>query len=130
LGLTFSTGGFGGFNLPIMLGLEGGVGSTYNSTSNHGTFLNFGVEINKMPLAVSEESSDPVDEVKTSWVQPVIATGFRFWNKNNKLREINLKYGFGAASDPKPAATSSTDIVEKYYKPMTIRLSFLYFINY
>ena len=120
--------GFGSFNLPLLLGYEFGAGSTYNSTANMGGFIRFGVEWTKAPLFYDsgDFGSEDVD-IKTSWVEPAVQVGVRYWNKKNKLREIAIKYGFGESAPAKDATYLGT---ETFGSAKTIRLSWMLFLNY
>ncbi len=127
--------GFGTLNFPLMVGLEFGAGSTYNSSANAGGFFHAGIEFNKMPLAGGPDVSMLTGSASypTSWVNPVVATGIRYWNKNNKLREINLKYGFGNSGETPPVGYSASTYGssgDAIYPAMTLRLSWLFWINY
>lgn len=106
ISIAFADEGFGGFYIPIGIGLELGNGSTYKTTQNMGFTFTAGYSLNFIPL-FGGESSDIAStygvETSSSWGSPFIATGVRFWNKKNKLREINVLYGFGGGNDDIPA---------------------------
>jgi len=98
--------GFGSFNLPLMLGYEFGAGSTYNSISNAGGFIRLGLEWTLAPM-IGIDNNDGAD-IPNSWVEPVAQAGVRYWNKKNKLREIHVKYGMGAAAESDILASNGT----------------------
>jgi hypothetical protein len=118
--------GLGSFNLPLLLGYEFGAGATYNSTANMGGFIRFGIEWTKAPMFTTGDLAAGT-EIKTSWVEPAIQAGVRYWNRKNKLREINIKYGFGSSAPDKLATYYGT---ESFASAKTIRLSWLLFLNY
>lgn len=120
--------GIGSFNIPFLAGAEFGAGATYNSTANIGGFFRVGLEYTKFPI-INASSADYSSDLITSWIEPVISTGIRYWNKKNKLRELNIKYGFGKANDL--SFVSPNDPQSLYTKrAMTLRLSWLIFLNY
>ncbi len=96
------------FNLPVMAGWDFGAGSTYNSNANVGGFLRLGFEYNVLPLlkdmsdveisreyATYENGQYEIRRVraKTSFLNPCIGGGFRYWSRNNVMKEIGLKVG-------------------------------------
>jgi len=125
----------GGFlNLPIQAELGFGAGSTYNASSDKGGYVGVGIEMNKFPLVdlSGNNYDDPTDygytiRPKTFWIQPVISAGFRYWNPRNKMKEVNLKFGFGAQSD---RVTYSTQNDYVNFPVLTFRLSWITFLNY
>jgi hypothetical protein len=131
LGLYLSDGyagntGIGSLNIPLMAGYEFGAGSTYNSTANMGGFIRFGVEWTKAPLFVSSEGGTDDVEFESSWVEPVVQGGVRYWNKRNKLREIHIKYGFGSGAPDGVNDENGNSLGSA----MSIRLSWMLFLNY
>ena len=125
LALSFSESGIGGINMPVTLNAEFGAGATYHTTHNRGGMFGLGVEYNKIGLfALGDDYSE--GEYKTSWIQPVVITGFRYWNKKNNLREVNLKFGMGGTQDYRE--DQSEDLTTR--RSLTARLSFITFLNY
>lgn len=126
--------GGGSLNLPIQAELGFGAGSTYNASSEKGGYIGLGFEINKFPIIdlSGYNYDDPLGynyaiRPITFWVQPVISTGLRYWNSRNKMKEINLKLGFGAKSD-KVTFDPQSDFVK--FPVMTLRLSWITFLDY
>lgn len=122
IGMTISTGGFANVNIPIIGEAEFGAGSTYSSSSNIGGFFGFGFEYTKMPL-LSIESPSPssgVPEAVSSWIEPVLTTGIRYWNSSNKMKEVNFKFGF----------RKSHPISDYFDRAISIRLAWIRFLNY
>jgi hypothetical protein len=121
--------GFGSFNIPLFVEWNIGNGATYSSDKDHGFVAGLGVEYVKNPIiggASLEDDNKVKIEVPTSWIQPVAEVGYRYWNKNNKAREINLKYGSGFTDSSLPAEFTS----DKITSSKTIKLTFLYLIGY
>lgn len=117
-----------GFNISGMANAEFGAGSTYNSTSNVGGFVGLGFEyIKSSLLSALSTPSELYPATINSWTEPVFATGIRYWNKNNKLREVSVKYGFGKINDV-PLTTSSSETYGK--RAMSFKFSWLIFLNY
>lgn len=142
LSLAISNSGMGAFYLPIGAGVEIGDGATYQTTSSIGFTLTAGYSLNVLPLL---KSGDPYDKaaqydnvtLKSSWGAPFIATGIRYWNKTNKLREINVLYSF-ASNDKIPAGAEQLGFetdgnVEsnyKFYSSFRICVSWMIYLNY
>lgn len=141
ISISFSTGdedgGFGGFYVPIGVGLELGNGSTYKTTQNMGFTFTAGYSLNFIPL-FGGENPDAVTygvETSSSWGSPFIAAGVRFWNKKNKLREINVLYGFGGGDDDLPANYDKNKLVgnnnaDKFGSSFMLCISWMIFKNY
>jgi hypothetical protein len=108
-------------NLPLQAEFAFGAGSTFKTDKNSGGFLAGGYEFHASPLL----DFDKEFKGKKSWGQPVFSTGYRFWLKANKLAELNLKIGLG-----KSQVTLPPVYTESPKGPLSIRLAFLYFINY
>jgi len=116
--LTYEEG-VGLFNLPFQLEYAFGAGSTYSSSADKGGYIGGGFEISRLPLIYDGE--------KTTWVQPVLSTGLRYWNRKNRMREVNLKFGFALGNDPAPSSNPNAGII---LPPISLRLSWCYFIAY
>ncbi len=132
-GLTNSQHGKGFFNLPILAEIEWGAGATYNSSKDVGGFLGVGLEINKLDVIPMKRVDEPfpieMQSVKNFWKEFVIAAGYRFWNKNNKLTDVNFKLGIGSKNDPTYAlAYNKNDL--NIIPPLTIRIAFIRFIKF
>jgi hypothetical protein len=117
--------GWGSVNIPLMVGFETGAGSTYASTAGLGAFIRYGIEWTKAPLIVTADEYSEV-KLESSWVQPVVQAGMRFWNKQNRLQELSIKYGFGAKVPEGDYSLNS----DEPHRAMSIRISWLMFVNY
>ena len=123
LGIAFSEAGYGSINVPLTINADFGAGATYHTTRDVGGTFGVGLEYNKIGL-ISKEGVDSA--FKTSWMQPVVTTGVRYWNKKNKMREINLKFGMGGAQDYREY--QSDDLTSR--RSLTARVVFISFLNY
>lgn len=151
LGLTFgayknnevpSTDGYGSFNIPLLLQFNYGNGSTYKSTHNTGFVFGFGFEYNFNPLFATIDTEEKPSEgdvlyytsgkyyeytkINKMWVAPVVQVGIRYWNRNNKLTEIGIKYGFGKETSWLDSEKSGT----LSHSPYNFQISLLSFLNY
>lgn len=142
LSLAISNVGTGAFFLPIGAGLEVGNGSTYQSESNMGFTFTAGYAFNVLPLI---KSGDPYDiaegftnvEIKGSWGSPFISTGIRYWNKSNKLREINILYSFNS-NDEIPAGAEqagfetdgNVEDSHEFFPAFRICITWMIYFNY
>lgn len=108
-------------NLPLMTELNFGAGSTFKSDANKGGYIGAGYEFHVSPLI----DMDSEFKGKKAWGQPAFAAGYRFWVKETKLAELNLKLGFGKNKVVPP---DSYD--QRVSSPLSIRIAFLWFMNY
>lgn len=122
-------------NIPLFFELNIGTGSTNSSDQEYGIVVGGGIEYTKMPVIIFGDEPDVLDmngqsvDSFTDWFQPVLELGFRFWNKNNKAKEINLKYGFGTSKAQLPADVDYSD-GDFFLASRTIKLTLIYLINY
>jgi hypothetical protein len=106
--------GVGHINLPIALGWEYGAGSTYNSAKSKGTFIRAGWEFTHAPLFGFEEIENR--DIKKSWGALSLQTGLRYYNRKNRMRELNLKYARGSSEFERQA--------------WAIRFAWVFILNY
>lgn len=121
--ITNNGGGIGHFNLPLTLGWEYGAGSTYNSAKSTGTFFRAGWEYTAAPLAAVTSQSRV--ESKKSWGALSLQSGIRYYNKKNRMRELNVKYARGASG----VGESNQGVVEDR-RAWGIRLAWVFILNY
>jgi len=131
-GLVIPTGGGGGeggfftFNLPLMLNYEHGAGSTYKSSFEHGVFLGAGIEYFRAPvISVEKQDEKPI----TDFIMPTVATGFRYWTRNNRLMEVNLKFGH-SLNKLKLPSVYQPDKLPGALSAYSFRISLILFLNY
>jgi hypothetical protein len=115
--------GIGHFNLPITLGWEYGAGSTYNSAKSTGTFVRAGWEFTRAPLAALTSNAEV--ESKKSWGALSLQSGIRYYNKKNRMRELNVKYARGASG---VGENSQGVVVDR--RAWGIRLAWVFILNY
>lgn len=139
LGLTIwtdqntSDAGFGSIHIPLFLEINYGNGATYSSSSNIGLVAGVGVQWDIFPLIATNDNSDysssnqryDYPSVKKSWIHPTVELGVRFWGRNNKLREINLRYGFGSKTE---WTNENGDIMS--HSPFNFQIAFLRVMDY
>ncbi|NOX48173.1 MAG: hypothetical protein GXO89_14465 [Chlorobi bacterium] len=154
LGISFATevlnsdisvgpsSGFGNVNIPLVFQFNYGNGATYNSSGDMGFVAGFGLEFNFNPIiAINDYSEGEIldvgnfsiepeyykyEKIKKSFFQPVVQLGLRYWNKNNKLKEVSLKYGFGGSTEWTTGAGNSIES----HSPMNLQLTFTSILNY
>jgi|GEM_PF-1439271 hypothetical protein len=132
------TPGFISLSLPFFAEFNYGNVSTFNADKESGFVFGVGYEIVKSPLIlpslpVSSEyqtngyanPSQPAMNTNSFWTEPAFELGYRYWNKNNHAREINLKYGTGAST-----TFINENGVSQTIHPWTIKLTFLIYLNY
>ncbi len=116
--------GYLGFNIPVYFSLDVGAGSTFNSSTNFGTYLGFGIEYCKVPLFIAD---NPLN-LESQWTQPMVSLGLRYWNKNYTLNEIEVKIGLGSKLETNDEEFNSKPLYKQ--SSFTARLAFYRFINY
>jgi hypothetical protein len=130
-----------GIYIPIGIGLEVGNGSTYQSESNMGLTFTAGYSLNFNPLIREGDFFDMARfyqvDLKTNWGSPFIAAGVRYWTGQNKLREVNVLYGFGGGSNDELPATadyygieSNLDDGKNFKKSFMLCISYTIYMNY
>jgi hypothetical protein len=136
---SISKHGLCGFYFPIGLGLEIGNGATYKTLANMGFSFTAGYSLNVHPLFKLGDVYDKVKnysnvEVKGSWGCPFVSAGLRYWTKTNKLREINILYGF-KSNDDIPANAEQIGIdgdesLEQFQSSYIFALTWMIYMNY
>lgn len=114
--------------IPITVNYNMGHLATRLSTANNGFGFGFGIEINRMSSYFANEEAPFYQRLTNAtfemgavnFIQPVVNLGYRYWNRNDKARELNLQFGFGA----RDGMSFGT-----FGRP-TVRLSMHKFINY
>jgi hypothetical protein len=134
VGTDFGKIGYGSLQLPILIGLESGAGSTYSASAEKGFFINAGITYMINPLIeVKEDAESSVvnnkGSLKKSWISPTIALGYRYWNSHNRLSEIGLQYRAGPKGDDIPLLPTKGGITSST-SAMYIGISFKRFLNY
>lgn len=125
------TRGFLSLSVPLMLEFNAGAASNFSTLKWKGWMIGVGAEFNMFPLISKEKYSysDAALNIHTvtadhKWVQPAIEVAYRWINTDQNTREINLKAGYGAPVKVAEVDKNST------YQPFSIKLTYLFFINY
>jgi hypothetical protein len=139
LDVLFGSGLLGVF-VPLGVGLELGNGSTYKAESNTGFTFSAGYVFNFNPLLKIEDIFETAKlyqvDLKTNWGTPFVAAGYRYWSASNKLREINILYGFGSANDALPSNApqlgieSNLDNGKDFKDSYMLCISWMIYMNY
>lgn len=80
--------------LPVMLHFANGMFSTASSVKGVGFGLSAGVEATYLLDIATFESSNDIqyDLPSVGWVRPAIAAHFRYWNRNDRPRELTFMF--------------------------------------
>lgn len=88
--------------IPVVVNYNWGHMATRSSSAERGFGVGLGVEINRVySLLEASEFYETASERgfaqigSASFVQPVVNFGYRYWNKNDRPRELNIQFGFG-----------------------------------
>ena len=124
--------GFGSVQVPLLLKLYLGNGSTYTTQKEFGFIAGAGFEMNKVGIISSSSSANSYNK---AFVLPCISTGFTFMRGNSPM-EINIKYSFGKLQSQDTDAHGKA-LLNNLNLPYTrdtrgksIKLSFVYLMNY
>jgi len=124
--------GFGSIQIPIIMKLFLGNGSTYRTQKDFGFNIGGGLEFNKIGLI---NLSGETNQFNSPFVMPCITTGVVLMRGDTPM-EINFKYGF---SQFKTQDTNGQgDLLldnfgvptERKVRGQTLKLSFVYLMNY
>lgn len=127
--------GIGNLQIPLLLKVYLGNGSTYRTEKNIGFSMGAGFEYNKLPLLFQSNSSS--DEVfRSGWVMPAVSTGLHIWRGNMPM-EFNLKFGFGRLKaysrdkNGEPIIDDATlQSIERFSRAYSFKLTFVYPMSY
>lgn len=126
LGLMVSEYGFGSINFPVYLAYNVGNISTYKSDKNKGFTIGLGFEYYNMALFKNNDFLGADANLHSSWVEPCVNIGYRYWNSKNLAKEFNLKLGFG------PSNTTTVSGVTAYEETSTVvvKLTWFRYLSY
>lgn len=127
--------GIGNVQIPLLLKMYLGNGSTYRTEKNMGFSMGAGLEYNKLPLLF--QSNNSADEVfRSGWVMPAVSTGLHIWRGNMPM-EFNLKFGFGRLraysrdKNGEPIVDNTTlQNIERFSRAYSFKLTFVYPMSY
>jgi hypothetical protein len=126
------TNGFGSIQVPIMMRIYTGNGSTYSTMKNFGFNFGGGIEFNKIGLINFTGESNQFNK---AFVLPVLTAGVTFMRGDSPM-EVNFKYGFGPmknqdVNNQGDPLTDNTGIpYRRTTRGQTLKLSFIYLMNY
>jgi len=129
----YSSDGFGSLHIPLFVEFNYGNGATYSSSSNVGFVLGVGYQWDLMAVIsddvvdgyTSDKEKYDYPQAEKSWFHPTVKLGVRYWSRNNKLREINIRYGFGSKEEWEDSNGASNS-----HSPLSLQISFLRTMNY
>ena len=118
-----------GSSIPGFIEINFGAASRYACKKDLGFVLGAGYEYNIYPIWAYRISDTQlaVNEFKKDWSQMVFEAGIRYYNKKNRVNEINFKLGYGEKGKEFINFEGNT---EKEKQTMSFRLSFLRILNY
>jgi hypothetical protein len=130
LGIDYSNVGFCSFQLPLMVAIHKGAGSTYKASAEKGMFFAAGMNFMANPLVKSDGSGSSSIKVKNNWISPTVAAGYRYWSAKNRLKEISLRFAMGPKGDAIPDITPDGSQITSAKAAIYIGLSVKTFLNY
>lgn len=86
--------GYGSLQLPLLLAIYKGLGSTYDTDKYSGFSCGLGVQYVKIGLVPERTYGENMYAGKTGFVTPVATLGVHFLTGDN-VNELRVKYGFG-----------------------------------
>jgi len=123
--------GFGSIQVPLLLKINLGNGSTYKTQKDFGFNIGAGLEFNKIGI-INANGPNPYNK---AFVLPCFTSGVVFMRGSSPM-EVNFKYGMGKlrTQDIDFQGEPLVDNVGIPYKRTTrgqsIKLSFIYLLNY
>ncbi|MCB9261837.1 MAG: hypothetical protein H6607_05625 [Flavobacteriales bacterium] len=135
--VSYTKGGAGSFQMPIMLRYYAGSASTYKCEKEYGVSLGVGYEFNKMGLINFESvaKTDVERKVNSGFWIPVFSLGVHFWRRSSPM-EVNLKYGqtdgqkYYTDRYGNQILNSNGQYSYGFGRAKSIRLSFVYLLGY
>lgn len=119
-----------GYALQIPITVNYNVGHIASRSSNGetGFVVGAGIEVNRLFSTWERDFSykhsvfykGVAEEGAWNYIQPVLNLGYRYWNSNDKARELNLQVGYGAVDR----------LSYGNFSRPSVRLSLLKYINY
>ena len=118
--------GFGTISLPIGISLDKGAGSTYNSSAEKGVSFKLGIEILYAPVIKGKNDYEggKYKGISPSFI-PTASIGYRYWNKNNVMREVQFQAGYSGKGKAKDVPYE-----DELSSGMHFQISFFRILNY
>ena len=137
----------GSLSIPLMIGLNYGNVSTYSSDKNKGLGIAFGLEYFNGGLIHSSNTQDEIvpyqdingnshtytssTKAKTSFIlTPAMELAYRYWNRNNKAKELALQISFKSAKLKADPIFDEVEISDPITSGFHIRLIWQTYFNY
>ncbi len=136
-GLSYLTandgsGAYGSLSVPLMLQYHSGVASNFETPQIKGWMVGLGAELNIFPLISSEQfkpkkspNREELIYAKHNWIQPAVEVSYRWLNKDDNCREVNLRGGYGFSKK-----WLDQNGVEQQIAPFSVKLAYIVSINY
>ena len=129
---TRGVSGFGSFQVPVMVKLFTGNGSTYKTQKDFGFNIGGGLEFNKIGLI---NLGGEANTFNKPFILPCVTTGIVFMRGDSPM-EINFKYGFGRLKNQDvngqgdPLLDNAGIPYRRTARGQSIKLTFIYLMNY
>jgi hypothetical protein len=121
--------GFGHVQVPILVKLYSGAGSTFDADDDFGISLGGGLELNKIGLFDFQNQGQGSEEVpNNAWVMPAVSLGVHFYRGYNPM-EVNLKYGFGPIETQRIDGFGNVLFPEINSRASSVKLSLIYLMG-
>jgi len=118
-----------GASVPAFVEFNFGNASQYNAVQDFGVVVGVGYEYNVYPLLAYPVSETQIEahEYRKIWSQPVFECGLRYYNKKNRVKEVNFKLGYGDKGKDFIIFGGNTELSKQV---LSFRISFIRFFNY
>lgn len=118
-----------GASVPAFFECNFGNASQYDALQDIGVVVGVGYEYNMYPIIAYpvSETQLQMSDYRKIWSQPVVELGLRYYNKKNRVKEVNFKLGYGDKGKDFIIFGGNTETAKQ---SMSFRLSFIRFFNY
>lgn len=118
--------GFGSIQFPLIVKFNTGNGATYKTQKDFGFNFGGGIEFSKIGLINMNGSKSPYNNF---FALPCLTAGFTMMRGDSPM-ELNFKYAFGRLSTQTIDAQGLQMLNNRITRGQTIKLSFVYLLNY
>ena len=120
--------GIGNIQVPLLLRVYYGAGSTFKSMDDFGLDIGAGLEYNKLGV-LDLGFTEKISGVNEGWLMPAAIVGIHFYRGISPI-EVNLKYGFGPVQEQFDDQFGSRLLDGKRNtRASSIKLNFVYTLN-
>jgi len=119
--------GFGNFQMPLLLHIYYGTGSTYYAQDDFGINIGAGFELNKLGL-FTIASTEEERNMNKAWIMPAVTAGVHFYRGSSPM-EVNIKYGFGPIENQIIDGFGNRLKSRRVTRATSLKLSFIYLLN-